>query len=236
MTDLKQEYTADELANINFYGNYVSVSMRLEELESYHIEFQKYIEVTNRHLQSNQIVGYDDETLENLKYHYEYSYADLLMRSTIISLTTILEIEIRSFCEDYQKHLNKKIRIKDLNGDLLYRFKTFSKKVINLNFNFQSEIWQYISGIYEVRNCLVHNLGSVENFGKRKVIEAFISKQKSFKISESEHITLSYKACLEAIKKVEYFFVSITEIAFDKFPGSYRLKDAEKYKIPKLKD
>ena len=65
----REKYSPKELANINFYGNYVDISMQLEELESYLSEFQKYIEVTTRHLQSKRITGYDEETLENLKYH-----------------------------------------------------------------------------------------------------------------------------------------------------------------------
>lgn len=227
----ESKYTDQELANINFFGNYVGTSTQLEELESYLTEFQKYIEVTSRHLQSNQIRGYDAETLENLKYHFEYSHGDLLIRSTIISLATLLEIQIREFCDDYQKHLKVELKLKDLKGDLLQRFKVYSTKVIDLRFDFQSGLWQYLTGLYEIRNCFVHNLGQIENFGKRKVIESFVSRNDLFEIGESGHIIPSYKACLEAIKKVEHLFVTITELAFDKFPGSYRLKDAEKYEL-----
>lgn len=236
MKNKSQKYTSDELANINFYGNYVDISMQLDELESYLTEFQKYIEVTFRHLQSNRISGYDEDTLENLKYHFEYSHGDLLMKSIIISLATMLEINIREFCNDYQKHLGVKIRLQDLKGDLLNRFKLYSNKVLFLNFDFQSELWLYITGFYEIRNCLVHNSGVIENYGKRNVIENFINKSNLFAISDNRYVTLTYKGCIESLKKIEHFFITITEIAFDRFPGSYRLRDAEKYELPIIRD
>lgn len=220
------KYSQEEWANLMFFGNHVDFSMQLNEVKAFLNEFQKYIEATNHHLRIDDIKEYDIESLDDLKYYFEHTHGDILRRSTVISLVTLLELKIGEYCDEYQKHLKARIRIKDLRGDFLRRFKTYSLKVLDSTFDFQSSLWHYIVGFYEIRNCFVHNGGSLNNYGKRPTIENFISGNKLFEITASDHIDVTFDGCIEAIEKIEHFFVIITEIAFDQFPGRYRSKNA----------
>jgi hypothetical protein len=116
------------------------------------------------------------------------------------------------------RNVGLKICYKDFKGDLLERFKTFSLKILNSTFDFNSQLWQDIVGLYEIRNCLIHNNGSLDNFGKHKTIESFIKRNRSFCKNENNFIEITHKACLLGLNIVDTFYDAITSFAFECFP------------------
>ncbi len=218
---MERSFTKIETANLNFFGNLVTFGGQIDEIRSYLNEIHKFIEVTNFHLQNDKIKGYDIETLEMLKYNYEYSHGDILRKSILISINVILELGIDRYCKDFQKHGNFKISYKELKGDLLERFKTYSLKILNSKFDFNSCLWSDIIGLYEVRNCLIHNNASLINFGKKRVIEEFILRNKAFEITDNEYICITHQACIFGLDSVENFYSKITEFAFEVFPTKH---------------
>jgi hypothetical protein len=217
-TTMTREFTDIEKAYINFFGNSAEFGGQVDELRSYLNEVRNFIEVTNHHLQNDKIKGYDNDTLADLKYHYEYTHGDISRKSILISTIILLESGIDIYCKDFQKQQKLKIGYKDLKGDLLDRFKFYSLKILNSSFDFNSRLWQDISGLYEIRNCLVHNNGSLENFGKRKVIEEFVKRNRSFEITEDEFIEITHQACLFGLDSIDKFHVEITMFAFEIYP------------------
>ena len=116
--------------------------------------------------------------------------------------------------------------MKELKGDLLGRFKVYSQKVINLNFNFSSRMWQNINAIYELRNCFVHNNGSLTNFGKSNVIKEYVKVNPRFKINGSpvegyEILETTFDGCIYCIEMVDDFSLELSYLAFEHFPGHY---------------
>ncbi|MDR6460475.1 hypothetical protein J2786_003609 [Chryseobacterium vietnamense] len=222
MNTLKMdEWTEGEKANNNFFGNAVGIDMQLDELKIYLKEVHNFIKITYINLQSDRIHGLDSETLENLSYHFEHTQGEILRKSIIISIVILLEAEIDTYCEDFRKHKKLSIGYNNFKGDLLEKFKTFTSKLLQSDFNFQGILWQDIVGLYEIRNSLVHNSGLVSDFGKRKTIENFICRNKSFEIDDNERIIISHQACLESIKIVETFFNEITDFALRVFPDRH---------------
>jgi hypothetical protein len=219
-----EAYTDIERANLNFFGNMVNVSSQIEEIKSYLHEIHKYIDVTSYHLNQNNIKRYDPETLENLKYHYEHTHGENLRKSIIISSIIILESEIDNYCQDFQKHRKLKVSYRDFKGDVLDKFKFYSQKILNSTYDFGRTEWQDIIGLLEIRNCLIHNRGSLDNFGKRKSVEQFINRYSSFTITDNEFIHISQKGCADSLKIINNFFEEITSFALDFFPGRYERK------------
>lgn len=215
-------FTDIEKANNNFFGNLVGIDMQLDELKVYLNEVHNFIKITNVHLQSEKVKGLDYDTLENLKYHFEHTQGEILRKSIIISIIILLENEIDTYCEDFKEHKKITVSYRDFRGDMLDKFKLFSVKLLGSDFDFQSSLWQDIVGLYEVRNSLVHNNGLVSNFGKKKTVENFVKRNKSFSIDEDERIEISHQACLDSIKIVEAFFEHITQFAFKVFPDRYK--------------
>lgn len=215
-------FTDIEKANNNFFGNLVGVDMQLDELKVYLNEVHNFIRITNVHLHTDKVKGLDYDTLENLKYHFEHTQGEILRKSIIISIVILLEVEIDTYCEDFKKHKNIAVSYRDFRGDLLDKFKLFSVKLLASDFDFQSSLWQDIVGLYEVRNSLVHNKGLISDFGRRKTVENFIKRNKSYSVDDNDRILISHQACLDSIKIVETFFEQITQFAFKVFPDRYK--------------
>jgi len=231
--NIPPEYTPDQWANLNFYGNYCNFSDHLDEISDYLREFQNYIQITDNHLQAGRISGHDALHLEKMKFNFQHSHGDILRKSTIISLYILLENELDEYCKTFAKHSATKLKLSDFKGDILERFKIYSTKVLKIPFDFGSDLWQFIIGLHEVRNCLVHNNGIIEGFGKKKVIEHFSKHQNLITIRDEYFMDISFNGCSESIEQVDRLFVTLTELAFDIYPGSYRLKKADHFNLPK---
>jgi hypothetical protein len=208
-------------ANNNFFGNAIGIDMQLDELKVYLNEVNSFIKTFHTNLQSDKMKGLDIKTFENLKYHFEHTQGEILRKSIIISTVILLESEIDIYCKDFRKHKKITIGYNDFKGDLLDKFKIFSSKLLQSDFNFQGITWQDIVGLYEIRNSLIHNGGNVTDFGKRKTIESFIRRNKSFEIDDNERVCISHQSCLVSIKIVETFFNELTDFALREFPDRH---------------
>lgn len=218
------ELTEVEKANLNFFGNYANMNMQIEELKIYLNEVHNFIKNTHIKLQSSKIKNQNQDTLETLKYHFEYTQGEILQKSIIISIIILLESEIDIYCTDFKRYKKLTIGYNDFKGNLLEKFKMFFSKMLLSNFNFQGKIWQDVIGLYEVRNSLVHNSGFICNFNQRKTIENFVARNKSFEINDDERICISLQACNEGITIIESFFKEITDYALKTFEGHYSPK------------
>lgn len=215
------EWTECEKANNNFFGNIVNINMQLEELKIYLNEVNSFIGITHIKLHSNKIKNLDSDTLDNLKYHFEHTQGEILRKSIIIAVVILLESEIDVYCQTFKESKKIAISYYDFKGDLLDKFKFFLTKILFSDFDFQGTLWQDIVGLYEIRNSLVHKCGSVSNFGKRKTVENFIQRNKSFEIDGNEKIYISHEACIDSIKIIEIFFNEITNLALKEFPDKH---------------
>lgn len=170
-----------EMANITVFGDYCNFDMELEEIRIFLNEVEKFINITHLHLQANNIKGYDEGTLENLKYHFQHTQGTILKKSILISLIIVLEERIDTYCEMFKKYKQLKVGYKDFKGDLLERFKNYCTKVLDSDFDFQSKLWQDIVGLYEIRNCLVHHSGVVENLQRGSQLKILLNEIKRFR-------------------------------------------------------
>lgn len=220
-----KKYTDAEMANLGVFGNYADVSINLKELHDFVVEIQKYLHVSKVHLE-NENHGYSKFKALDMKSKYELSYPEMLRRSTIISTAIILENSLDSYCNHFKKYNKTLLGYKELNGDLLSKFKVYAQKIIKLNFNFNSRMWQRIKSIYEMRNCLIHNNGSLINFGKSSVIKEFVKNHQQFKILGSkeegyEMLETTFDGCIFCIEVVDEFFLELSYIGFEHFPGHF---------------
>jgi len=259
---IPEEYTQDSFANLMFFGDYVNFGMQLDDLRDFLKEFQKYIEVTNHHLRTNRLTGYDEEQLGEMKERFEYSHGEILRNSIIISLYILIETELKGYCNNYCDYGNFKIRVSELKGDILSRFKVYCTKVIDLPFDFSSGLWEFIENLQELRNYLVHNNGELEGFNRQKTLRQFarsnsvitideddnngelegFNRQKTLRqfarsnsvitIDEDDILDITFNGCYQAMDEIDRFFVTISELAMQRFPGRHGLKKADEYKLP----
>jgi len=229
---IPEEYTQDSFANLMFFGDYVNFGMQLDDLRDFLKEFQKYIEVTNHHLRTNRLTGYDEEQLGEMKERFEYSHGEILRNSIIISLYILIETELKGYCNNYCDYGNFKIRVSELKGDILSRFKVYCTKVIDLPFDFSSGLWEFIENLQELRNYLVYNNGELEGFNRQKTLRQFARSNSVITIDEDDILDITFNGCYQAMDEIDRFFVTISELAMQRFPGRHGLKKADEYKLP----
>lgn len=213
-------------AHTMFFGNWVNITMQIEELDVFLKEVHSFIEKTNFQLDSGLVTELpSDYPLEDLKYHFESTQGEILRKSIIISLAILLESELDQFCEEFKTYKNLSVGHKDFRGDFLDRFKLYSNKITLLGFDFSQILWQDIIGLYEIRNSLIHNSGFISNFGKKTTIENFIKRYQSFIIDDVNRIQISQQACIDSLSIIKEFFNQITHLAFEQFPDNRESTD-----------
>jgi hypothetical protein len=215
-----KENSDSKKANLMFFGNMANISMQIEELESFLNEMNLHISRMNEDLSLINSSDDNSDELENLKYHYKYTHGDITHKTIIISLIILLESEIEIYCEEFKIHKNLSINFSDFRGSFLEKFKLYAQKLINLAFDFNSSQWQDIIGIYEIRNSIIHNRSSLEDFGKRKAVENFVKRHATFSI-ENDWIKLTHQSCYDSIQIIKLFFEALTSYALEIFPGDY---------------
>ncbi|MCI9883878.1 hypothetical protein MHI58_06905 [Bacillus sp. FSL K6-2869] len=138
----------------------------LEKLNDY----AEHIENTFNH-ELVEIDKYIDkfETEEEKEFHVDRIYDDIatyrdefpkIMRySLLISIYSHLEHELNKLCRYYNKEGFKKYKTQE-NG--IKRSQEFIKNELNMNFPDRSKEWTFICNVKEIRNCLVHAQGYID--------------------------------------------------------------------------
>lgn len=222
------EWTEGEKANNNFFGNAVEIDVKLDELIFMLNDLNELVNGKRESLENQLLDNINDATREKIEatlYYYQNQPTFFLIEAIFLSLIILLENEIDTYCKDFRNYKKLSIGYNDFKGDLLDKFKIFSSKILHSDFDFQGTDWQNIVGLYEIRNSLVHNRGLVSDFGKRKTIESFVSRNKSFEIDDNDRVCISHKGCLDSIRIVEIFFNKLADFALRVFPDKHQYVD-----------
>lgn len=207
-----------------FFGNLCNADDKLEEIKYYHSELELLIKREKDKLAGIDVNFESNPDLYNKKFHFEHTLSNNLRASIIISLVTFLEIELQNFCSDLQIACSLEVKYNDFKGTIVEQFKIYTNKIALLQINLGSTLYQTIKEVIELRNCIVHYEGQIENFYGRKFnrsesIQNITKKFPSIKIEDNDFITLDANACIECISIVEKFIDMIYNCVLEKFPN-----------------
>jgi len=212
-----------------FERNLFYINISLDEFTFLLNDLQELINNKRESLENELLDKITDarrEQIEKILYYYQNQPTIFLAEATFLSLIILLENEIDTYCKNFRIHKKLTIDYNDFRGNLFDKFKIFSSKILQSDFNFKGSLWQDILGLYEIRNSLVHNGGLISDFAKRKTIESFIGRNKLFRIDD-ERVCISHQSCLDSIKIVEVFFKKLTDFALKVFPDKHQCTDNE---------
>lgn len=113
--------------------------------------------------------------------------------------------------------LGSDLKVGDLAGSILERFRSATSKVANLSFDPQKSSWEEVIGLFEVRNCLVHAGGNLAEFSKASVIRAFASRHAAPKIL-NEIMLIDSDMSKLALAIASAFLNEIYRVALETFP------------------
>lgn len=208
-----------------FYGNLCNADDKIEQIEYFYSELEVLIEQEKSKLRGIQ-VDFDQNPVQyNKKFHFEYTLEQSLRTSVIIKLVTFLEVELQSYCCDLQTALNLQVKYNDLKGTVLEQFKIYSSKIALLTIDFSSLKYEKVRQLIELRNCIVHYEGQIENFYGRKfsrseALHTLARQMPSIKIKDNELVFLEKEACVNCVSIIKEFIYMIYNCALEKFPKS----------------
>lgn len=121
----------------------------------------------------------------------------------LVSLYAVYESAVTEIAALMQKKLSLGISIKDIKGDFLERSKKYYKHILKFDLYSESDTWQRINMLAELRNAFAHVNGRVEmlNQKSRKKIKNW-GKQKLGIMSYSGYIVCDAKIVSQIFKAV----------------------------------
>ncbi|MEH6711672.1 MAG: hypothetical protein V7733_10690 [Paraglaciecola polaris] len=126
---------------------------------------------------------YDDYwELENL-------FSVIQRKSILISVYSVLEINLNQLCRLYSKVIDSDIVLEDLGEkDNIKRAQIYLTKVARVDFPLEHNSWTEIKKIQQIRNKLVHDNGNIPS-GNSKLVR-YIKNNTSLELDDSNRVVI----------------------------------------------
>jgi hypothetical protein len=195
-----------------FFGNYVDADLQLNDLREYLVEVKKFIDRKKKYNEKKLTKSIFKDIALNM---FTESFSTTLYDSTMISLWVFMEGEFKGYCRAMQNAMGIKLNYSDLSGSSIEKFKTYTQKVANLNFNLTDENWEDLKAINEIRNSMVHSDGIARN---KKLLDNFIKRHKLNHLLEGDRIILDKHSLEIIITYCRLVIERIYVVALKRFP------------------
>jgi len=199
-----------------FISNALDASGRLYDLE----QFREYVD----HFLNREAVFYRKEAHTDLQIEFlplfSATFPPILHSSLIVSSVMLIELELRAFAEALREQLKLPLSMSDLQGSLLERFRKYASSLAALDIQYHDGQWNDLVGIFEIRNCLVHNYGSLDRFSRRSVVEDFIRRH-SLPSVHKDIVQADESISALVLRIASSFFDTIYEAASHRFPAHH---------------
>jgi hypothetical protein len=187
-----------------FFGNAIEFSTSIRELRIFLHETEKFFEERKKTLEPEN--EYDEDLDEEFLFYYWFP--NLQRRNFVISLVTIIENETRAYCETLYKHKKVAIKHSQLRGTAIEKFLNYAEKLGGLKYDFDDGLIEKLKNITEIRNCVVHANGFIDDCPKQKMILEFSRSYGGIKYHRG-HIYLTKQFCLDTLELIDSFFNEI---------------------------
>ncbi|HXO22733.1 MAG TPA: hypothetical protein VOA87_22660 [Thermoanaerobaculia bacterium] len=198
-----------------FFGNSVDASLRLSDLEQFREYLDGYLRTESEFMSSL----HSDLEIDMVPLFAE-TFPPLLHSAIITSTVSLVELEVRGYCEAMRNSLGLALRVSELSGALLDRFWRYCGKVIGLQLDADRLRWADLVGLFELRNCLVHVGGDLAEFQGASVVRAFAGRHGTPNL-EGRSMAINSKTSVVALEIASVFLDEIFDLALARFPGQY---------------
>jgi hypothetical protein len=161
----------------------------------------------------------EDERHEFFEYHAEdyFNLADalptILRYSVLMGADTALEVYLNDTCETYAKVNDATLRLDDLKGTGIERARKYLKKVARIPFPDEKPTWTTVLRLHELRNCIVHADGFVQE--KQADLVRRSAMIMGLRITASGLISLDRQFAVSAISAYKAFAVEFDRACVD---------------------
>ena len=147
-------------------------SERLSDLVKFLEHMELYLEEDKKWFREEGHVDLDIEYKPLL----ENTIPSILYSSVTLAIIIQLEVYLRQFCRNLETRFSLKLSLNDLSGSTIEKFRRYSENVSELKIPFKRVSWEDVLGMFEIRNCLIHQDGDMNNFPKQTVVRSFFQR------------------------------------------------------------
>lgn len=141
-------------------------------------------------------------------------FAALSNNSTFVAVYLFLEHQLIYIRDQMRKLFKTEFSVRDLQGTGIGSYKTYLKKLCNIDIPQLGTQWQEIQQLQRVRNVIVHRLGELEDEGSngKKArdddVHAYL-KARADASNQYNKVVLPHEFCLHSIEVVREFLAHI---------------------------
>lgn len=220
--DYRLEVFRDELIQSSYeypYGIY-SLSEKISD-------FRFYLETLEKFIVSRKRSGIEqlEKQAQNLPkaqrskfwdqyylVHWDEIFGNRIRSSFLISLVSFAETGLNQICRDTAVIVRSEIKSNDLRGSIFERSKKFLGSFGKFTKPSEPE-WKLITQIYDIRNVLVHNNGSIfspQHKKQSRQLSQFVNGQSGLSQTH-DFIEIEKEFCLFCLEKIESFLQRLRE-------------------------
>ena len=203
-----------------FFANHIDVSVEIDLLKEFILHMDASLKEADvpvsDALGKEQMIPPLEVIPDDRDYLLTSHFPKLLHSGFIISVLSFFEQQLIRFCNNLKTTENHGLRVQDLAGSFLERFRNYCIHVAQLPI--PTDDWEDIKGAMEVRNCLVHNAGMLDGFNKEKAVRAFVRRHHTPSIARNNVLVVTRETSLCVLNIIHSFVESIHKAALIKYP------------------
>jgi hypothetical protein len=154
---------------------------------------------------------------KNRLYQYEVEFPRILRNSFMVIAISLLESELVQVCKNLQDDYQIPISWKELQGSTLDKVKNYCK-LAGLNLVKINEHWQEVNNFYLIRNCIVHNYGTINNMGSEKNLRVYAKNNGIISHESQSELNLTTPFCIKVVNVMEEFTDELWDMVGKKRP------------------
>jgi len=139
----------------------------------------------------------------------ENSYPNILRKSAFTNLFSYIEVLLIEVCNLFRL-TDSKLGVSDMRGqNEIDRARTYLSEVLQISFPSTSQEWQEIQKYRNLRNCIIHNDGKLNerlNSKKKSILTDYIKHKANVLALVNDEIIIRNGFCIEVLETTEKFF------------------------------
>jgi hypothetical protein len=136
--------------------------------------------------------------------NYSITFPNFHRKSLFLSIYSFMEYQLVKMCEYINDKQNIGLKYNELQGSTLQKIQKYLKYVVKMHFPETLE-WRQIYDYSLIRNCIVHNIGTVNRKKDLKLLK-IIEANQHIRINTNNNLIMIHKGyCEEFLKIVQVF-------------------------------
>lgn len=224
-TSIRELFKASPILPILLQYHRGTIESEIKSFKEYIIDnrfsIKKQQESFNKMLEE-QVKSNPDDTQEIYEWHedqyYQYNefYPATFNNSTLLSLYSFFEFNLRHLCITLDRHKKYSIQLEDLSGqNYIEKSRKYLNLVVNLDLTDLDSAWQAIIKFQKIRNCIVHNNSSIikqkDQPIKKQPLYQIVKNNANLKLNEKKgtFIISNDQFLLDVTDTIEKYLVTI---------------------------